>query len=280
MPSDWQRRRILIWGKTRPEMSRKYREVVCTGGVFEDSKSLVRLYPVPLRYMDDANLFKKYQWVEADVRPAERDSRPESYNIRANDITPGEVIAPQRGKWSIRASWILSPQNLFESVEHLQRRQREDGTSLGLVQPREIVRVSQARVPRAERESCWQRYQETLAQLALPDEGERVVKPLTPSDFQFVIAFRCHDASCKGHQMKVLDWEVDALYFGQVREGRDPDVAARKVVEKLEESTSEARDCRFFLGNISTHLTRFTIVGLWCPKKQPVAQPNLFDGLG
>jgi hypothetical protein len=38
--STWETRRILIWGKTRPELSKKHRETVCTGGVFEDTKSV------------------------------------------------------------------------------------------------------------------------------------------------------------------------------------------------------------------------------------------------
>ena len=45
METMWQRRRILIWGKTRPELSKKYREIVCTGGVFEDTKKTRPLIP-------------------------------------------------------------------------------------------------------------------------------------------------------------------------------------------------------------------------------------------
>jgi hypothetical protein len=36
-------------------------------------------------------------------------------------------------------------------------------------------------------------------------------------------------------------------------------------------------DVRFFLGNISTHPHKFTIVGLWYPTKVPAA--TLFDEL-
>jgi hypothetical protein len=78
--------------------------------------------------------------------------------------------------------------------------------------------------------------------------------------------------------MKVLDWEVDALYFSQ-RQDRGPDMAARKVVERLETCASASKDCRFFLGNISNHPTKFTIVGLWYPKRVPsdANEPGLFD---
>jgi hypothetical protein len=68
--SEWQRRKILVWGKTRPEVSRHYRETVCTGGIFEDTCRLVRLYPIPLRYLDDKRYFQKYQWITADVQRA------------------------------------------------------------------------------------------------------------------------------------------------------------------------------------------------------------------
>src|SRR5580704_6023249 len=104
MSDAWERRRILVWGKTRPEVSRNYRETVCTGGVFEDTGRLVRLYPIPLRYLDDQKYFKKYQWITADVQPAgPRDKRPESYRIRFDRIEVGETIDTGRNsEWSER----------------------------------------------------------------------------------------------------------------------------------------------------------------------------------
>jgi len=59
-------------------------------GIFEDTKEFVRLYPNPLRFLDEEQVFKKYQWIEADVRKASRDARPESYNIRCDNITVGK----------------------------------------------------------------------------------------------------------------------------------------------------------------------------------------------
>jgi len=92
----------------------------------------VRLYPIPLRYLDDRRYFRKYQWIEADVRRADEDPRPESYRIRVDDIRVGDQIGTERGTWRQRATWILVPENLFDSVESLQARQAEDNTSLGL----------------------------------------------------------------------------------------------------------------------------------------------------
>ena len=55
-----EKRRFLIWGKTAPELSSKYFETVCTGAVLEDGVP-IRLYPIPFRYLDDGERFKKYQ---------------------------------------------------------------------------------------------------------------------------------------------------------------------------------------------------------------------------
>jgi hypothetical protein len=57
-----QKIRVLIWGKTYPELSTHYRETVCTGGVREDG-SPIRLYPVPLRYLDTEKRYELYDWV-------------------------------------------------------------------------------------------------------------------------------------------------------------------------------------------------------------------------
>jgi hypothetical protein len=42
---------------------------------------------------------------------------------------------------------------------------------------------------------------------------------------------------------------------------------------------AEGKDTYFFLGNIAAHPHKFTIVGLWYPKKQAAGQRGLFDGL-
>src|SRR5438034_1070844 len=96
-----QKRRILIWGKTAPELSTKYYETVCTGGVFEDGTP-VRLYPIDFRYLDQDDQFRQYQWMTAAVGKASADARPESYRIDCNSIELGEVMPPDKQEWSKR----------------------------------------------------------------------------------------------------------------------------------------------------------------------------------
>lgn len=272
MNSKWERRKILIWGKTRPELSTKYRETVCTGGVFADTKRLVRLYPIPLRYMDDEKIFKKYQWIEAYVTKSTSDPRPESYKIRADEIKVFDTIPTKSGDWNARAEWVMQPENIFPSVEALQARQRIDHTSLGLVKPLKILDISAAPTNVEERAEFWKRYQDSLQQMELPLEKEEhhEVRPLQPADFKFRIRFQCNDEQCRSeHYFGILDWEIDALYFRYRKEGDTPQIARNKVISKLEnEVCKEDKDLYFYLGNISSHPQQFTIVGLWWPKKQ------------
>jgi hypothetical protein len=271
MESKWKRCRILIWGKTRPELSKKYREIVCTGGVFQNTKKLVRLYPIPLRYMDDEQVFKKYQWIEADVTKARNDPRPESYKIHPDNIETFGMIPSKGGNWDARAEWIMNEHNIFRSVEALKDKQQKDNTSLGLVKPLEVVEISAHPHSQKEKAEFWQRYKDTISQMeiSLEPETQREIKPLTPSEYRFKISFRCDDKSCQTeHNFSVLDWELDALYSNLRKKGNAPELAANKVVEKLrEEICAPEKDLFFFLGNIATHPNIFTIVGLWWPKK-------------
>jgi hypothetical protein len=272
MENKWKRRRILIWGKTRPELSKTYREIVCTGGIFEDTKSLVRLYPIPLRYMNNEQVFKKYQWIEASVTKSSKDPRPESYRIRIDDIKVGETLAVKGGNWDARAEWVLQPHNIFQSVEAIQTQQKNENTSLGLVKPATVSDVRAERLSQREREKFWQHYEDVIRQMELPldpDSG-REIKPLKPPDYRFKVKFRCEDERClRDHNFGVLDWEVDALYFNLRQRGDSQEIASSKVVEKIRDEICAAdKDLYFFLGNISNHPNVFTIVSFWWPKKK------------
>lgn len=268
---DWQQRRILIWGKTRPELSKSYREIVCTGGVFEDTRRLVRLYPVPLRYMDDERVFKKYQWIEGKVARSSSDPRPESYKIRPDGIVVLKKIPSRSGNWDARAEWIMQPENIFQSVEALKECQKKEHTSLGLIKPATVLDIRADKVNAQEKAEFTVRYEDRVRQMDLPlDPGTgRKIQPLRAADYRFRIRFRCDDSRCANvHNFSVLDWEMDALYFGLRIKKDSPAVAAKKVTDKLRQVCAPDKDLYFFLGNISTHPQVFTIVGLWWPKKK------------
>lgn len=266
----WEKRRILIWGKTRPELSKTYREVVCTGGVFEDTRELVRLYPIPLRFMDDATTFAKYNIVEADVMRNPKDARPESYKVKYDAIkVVGSVKTRPGGNWDARADLVLDEGNIVRSVEELQQWQEQDRRSLGILKPHSISKVEDEIIGASKKAEFMVAFEETMKQLELEDPNQREPRPLTPPDYRFLYTFSC-DGKCK-HTFSVLDWEIDALYWRMKKKLKSETKAARAVVDQLRKYATPDYELRFFLGNISSHPQKFTIVGLWYPKRQAQA---------
>jgi hypothetical protein len=80
--------RVLITVKTYPTLSRKYGETVCTAGVREDG-SWVRIYPVPFRRLDEAEQYRKFDWIECQLVRNSSDPRPETFRpVDENELQP------------------------------------------------------------------------------------------------------------------------------------------------------------------------------------------------
>jgi hypothetical protein len=84
--------KILVLVKTYPNISKKYRETVCTAGVKENG-DWVRMYPIPFRFLNDGQKFTKYQWINAQLEKNKQDTRPESYKVNATTLEPLERIS-------------------------------------------------------------------------------------------------------------------------------------------------------------------------------------------
>jgi hypothetical protein len=87
---DWKHERILILGMTYPHYSRKYQENVCTGAILSSTNEMIRIHPIPRRYMDAK--FKNFQWITARISKHPHDPRPESYRIDPDFIDVLEEI--------------------------------------------------------------------------------------------------------------------------------------------------------------------------------------------
>lgn len=132
--------KILIWGKTYPELSTKYIETVCTAGVLESGKP-VRLYPITYRYLSGER-FELYQWITAGLLKNPKDTRPESYKIDCDSITVAEKLPTTKDEWGKRAEFVFKDEGWqFQTVDDLLSAQKKDRTSLGIVSPREIIKI-------------------------------------------------------------------------------------------------------------------------------------------
>ncbi len=189
--------------------------------------------------------------------------------VKENSIVCEDVVPTTADEWGVRGEHLFkSPVWQFDSQEELVEREKADKTSIGIVEPKEIMKVSiKNRTPeeKAEferkfadllRENEFKRSQQTLW------EGDYTVPELKTLPFvenRLQLNWRCHGPTCNTHTTQVMDWGVIEL---QRKVGMEK---ARDRLEEICDLNSYA--LRFFMGNIKSHPERFTIVGLWHPKR-------------
>jgi hypothetical protein len=263
----WEEKEFLICVKTYPEYSITYTETVCTAAVLRETGRLIRLYPIPFRYLLGKHQFKKYQWVQAKIKRNPKDGRPESYRIEKDSIRPlGRVDT--KNAWSVRKKLILSPNNLFGSLEDLKDSQVTQGTSLGIIKPREIRKFDLQQKTESEIAEEKQKKERILSQLSL--FGDKKDLDLIP--YRFLISFNCNDPKCAGHKISILDWEFGELYRKVSRS-----VAWKeRMRQKVEQICSREKDVYFFMGNMASRRQTFCILGIFYPPKVVAEQPYLF----
>lgn len=268
MLSEWKEARILIWGKTYPELSSKYNETVCTGGTLENG-DFIRIYPIPFRYLSEESSFQKYQWIRARIKKSGEDPRPESYKIDPASIIVEEKVQSDKFEWIKRQRLILSKRSLiFDSAESLLEENRRSKRSIGFVKPFKIDEVYLEERPIEDYETFLRKFQENKEKAKQIDLFGNLtiqeIKELKYISKRFKVKWRCNEDDCGGHDMSILDWEVYAL---QRRVG---DMAALDRVKSYLLSNEYA--IGFFLGNFRLHPTAFSIGAIWYPKKSNTAR--------
>jgi hypothetical protein len=263
----WEEKEFLICVKTYPEYSMTYTETVCTAAVLRETGKLIRLYPIPFRYLLGKHQFKKYQWVQAKIMKNEKDGRPESYRIEKDSIHPLEMV-DTKGAWSVRKKLILSPNNLFGSLEDLQHSQLAQGTSLGIIRPREIREFRVKKKTESEIAKEEQKKRKILSQPSFWVDK----KDLELIPYRFLVPFNCNDPKCAGHEISILDWEFGELY----RKVSGSDDWVEKMRQKVAQICSGKKDVYFFMGNMASRQKTFCILGIFYPPKIVAEQPSLF----
>ncbi|WKW11216.1 hypothetical protein Strain138_000451 [Pseudogemmatithrix spongiicola] len=260
--------RVLIWGKTYPELSSRHTETVCTGAVDERGRP-IRLYPVPLRYLGSDRAYSIGDVVEVRAEPNPKDNRPESHRIDPASLRIIRNIPTDRDEWAGRAEWINRDRSWhYESIADLEAARLRDDSSIGLIRPGAVERVYLSRKPASARREFEEKWASVTAQrdFFLPE-----YKELEFLEHEIRIAWRCAvacDTCAKNpHDMMVLDWGLLEL----ARRDRDWEKARQKL-ESI--SNLETRDFRLFIGNFRLHQQTWGVIGLWYPKRQ--AQQRLF----
>ncbi|HXP85733.1 MAG TPA: hypothetical protein VN841_13495 [Bryobacteraceae bacterium] len=255
---------MLITVKTYPIPSAKYDELVCTAGVQEDG-TFVRLYPINFRDLPYSQQYRKYQWIEAEVRKhTGRDVRKESYRPNCDTIRLiGEPIPTNKGDWSNRAKFALAKKSA--SMEHLYAQQEADRTSLGIFKPKAVHDLVVT-----PDEADWKPgFKAALAQARLWENRTASLEPPRKVPFKFQYVFACDEPACKGHCMMIEDWEVGALYWRCINGGSTQPEACEKVRQKfLGQLCASDRDTHFYVGTILAYPKSWVVIGVYWPRRR------------
>ena len=255
----FEKKRILITVKAYPNPSRKYTETVCTAGIDLTPKRWIRLYPIPFRDLEFKKRFKKYDIIEAQVKKAQNDSRPESYNVECDSINFVTSLSTQNS-WKSRKDHILPL--LSNSMCEIEEKCKKEGISLGLFRPRENVGFSWEPIADKWEPEVERRY----AQLSMFNPQKKVLGKI-PYIFRF--EYFCENESrCKGHNQCIVDWEIGGAYRSWKQKYRNEEKTLEMIKNKWRnEIFGEKRDTYFFVGNQFRFRT-FMILGIfWPPKK-------------
>lgn len=264
----WVRRKILIIGKTYPAYSRKYRETACTGAMFFDTFEMIRLYPIPFRYLEGGQAFKSWQLIEAEVQRDESDPRPESHKIKFRTIVLGDQLKSP----AERREYIERSPHFFASVEELLRRQKVERLSLGIVRPAKIINCEVEPRDESEREEHDAREKEVTAQLQLFEEPS---KPLDFIEAKFRVTWTDEnsDGTPSKHNMSLHQWGIHELF----RKYRTDPAAKDKIRAAMwRQLDLTKRDVFLFLGSFRSTLWNFGLMDVYsAPRRdQMLLMPN------
>ncbi len=273
------RQRVLITVKTYPTLSRKYGETVCTAGLRPDG-TWVRMYPVPFRRLNQAEQYKKFDWVECRLHRHTADPRPETFRpVDFSELKPVQHMGTEQA-WRDRRKLVLNTAVVYDRLDRLIVAAKSNEASLAVFRPTKVVDFVWESEDRDWNTERLRQMQELTSQLDLFDDNTwRQTFEIIPK-LPYSFSYRFEDANGKTSEMQVLDWETGALFWNCLKAADgDEAVALAKVREKYLQEFAQ-RDLHFFLGTTQQfHFVApnpWVIVGVFPVPHEH--QPDLFSG--
>lgn len=258
--------KVLITVKTYPSLSESYQELVCTAGFKEDG-SWVRIYPIPFRLLEYEQRYKKYQWIELELKRNESDPRPESYKpVNINKMKLGDFIDPaKKGGWEIRKEIVL--QNIYYNMGKLieEAQNKLVGTSLAVFKPAKIIDFF---YKPCDREWDKDKLAKIMQQTSLFEDSENPFNVVDKVPYTF--KYRFLDDDKKERNLKIEDWEICQLYWNCLKKHNGDEIGAcEDVKKKYFDNFALTKDLHFFLGTTRQYhnwvRNPFLIVGVFYP---------------
>lgn len=271
------RERILITVKTYPTLSRKYGETVCTAGVRPDG-SWLRIYPVPFRRLDEAEQYKKYDWLDCDLTRSRKDPRPETHHpVNVDQLVPVSHINTANN-WRERRRLLLGKAKVYTSIQQLIDGAKANLLSLAVFKPAKIIGFiwEKEETPEwDEAKLAEMRDQSKQGELFEEEAWRKTFKVIPKLPYNF--SYRFADVDGRESTLQVLDWETGMLFWNCRNHYGDDQTALEKVRDKYLNNFSKS-DLHFFMGTTQQYHfvapNPWVIVGVFPVPHEP--QADLF----
>ncbi|MEX0780121.1 MAG: hypothetical protein WD491_03790 [Balneolales bacterium] len=232
--------------------------------------------------MKQEGKYKKYQWVELNLKRKADDFRPESFypaDISLPDIEILNTIDTS-GNWRERKQIILeSGPKVYTSLSELiEDSKSSNNISLATFKPSRITKFSWQQDDRD-----WKAgFKRHIDQHDMFDERDRKeIQNVRKVPYKFYYHFE--DENGKSSRMMIEDWEIGALYWTCLKaaDGNE-EKALIKEKQRFFDIFTTKNDIYFFLGTtMQFHRRRasnpFVIIGVFYPlKERPSTQTSLF----
>ena len=244
--------RILVLVRAIPEKSEKYGYLICVAGINERNEWR-RLYPFEFSYGERLVDFGKKDLIDVNLADPDNDKRRESRKVTAHKNLNSQLNDEE----------VL--QRIIPMVSSIEKLKKEEA-SLGVIKP-ELTRIN---VIINSTEIFDQQTYFSFADEYL-EKREKVKMPV-----ELRYQFKCKDEpECKGHNIILIDWELNELARNLMRKEKDKKSIEDKIKNKFFDFM-KTRDLYFFLG---THFRYGTwiIIGLFYPQKRKGIQIKLGD---
>ena len=259
-----EKKKALIVVRTYPTPAKSGVEVSCTAAI-TDKGEWLRLFPVPCRFLPDDQRFRKYQWVDIDVRKS-NDSRPESYKLIPDGIRVLDEPLSTDQEWQARKD-VVYPLRAHCLCCLQKQRDAHGHPTLGIFRPRTIDKL----VITSESAEWTEAQLSVLRQKHLFEKSPKTELEKIPFSFRY--EFYCDHDECDGHKIICTDWEMGESWRqwrSKYKEGWEA-----KFRERYEQEMIEKLDTHFYVGTVHNHPHIWIIVGLFYPPKSSKGE-NMF----
>ncbi|CAG1021709.1 hypothetical protein DOJK_01191 [Patescibacteria group bacterium] len=245
--------RILVLVRAIPEKSERYGYSICVAGLNEKSEWR-RLYPFQFSYGERLVDFGKKDLINVTLADPDNDKRRESRKVTTHENL----------KSPLNDEEIL--QRIIPLVFSIEKLNKEDA-SLGVIKPELTgidVKINSTEI-----------YDGQTYFSVAGDYLEKREKVKMPVELRY--QFKCkNEPECKGHNIILIDWELNELARNVMRNEKDKKIIENKIKFKFFDFM-KTRDLYFLMG---THFrfSTWIIIGLFYPQKRKGIQLK-FNGV-